>query len=96
MKDPRDVIIAPVISEHSMQLIEDNNTYTFKVDRRANKVEIRDAVEEIFNVSVLKVNTMNVSGKRRRLGFRQGRTSNWKKAMVKLAEGDRVEIFEGM
>ncbi|MCG8513101.1 MAG: 50S ribosomal protein L23 [Halanaerobiales bacterium] len=96
MKDPRDVIITPVISEKSMGLIEDNNTYTFKVDKRANKIEIRNAVEEIFNVKVLKVNTMNMLGKKRRLGFRQGKKPDWKKAMVKLVPGDRIEIFEGM
>ncbi|AZO96544.1 50S ribosomal protein L23 [Iocasia frigidifontis] len=96
MKDSRDVIISPIISEKSMDLIEENNTYTFKVARKANKVEIRNAIEDIFNVQVLKVNTMNVSGKKRRMGFKEGRTPAWKKAMVKLAAGDRLEIFEGM
>lgn len=96
MKDARDVIIAPLISEKSMEMIEENNTYTFKVDKRANKVEIRNAVKEIFNVTVLKVNTMNMLGKKRRLGYNQGKRADWKKAMVKLADGDRIEIFEGM
>ncbi|MDI3546768.1 MAG: large subunit ribosomal protein [Halanaerobiales bacterium] len=96
MKDVRDVIIAPLISEKSMKMIEENNTYTFRVDKRANKIEIKDAIEEIFHVKVLKVNTMNVKGKKRRLGVHEGKRPDWKKAMVKLAEGDRIEIFEGM
>ena len=96
MKDARDIIIAPLISEKSMGMIEENNTYTFKVDKRANKIEIRNAIEEIFNVDVLKVNTMNMLGKKRRLGYNQGKRPDWKKAIVKLAEGDRIEIFEGM
>ncbi|MFP4015857.1 MAG: 50S ribosomal protein L23 [Halanaerobiales bacterium] len=96
MKDPRDIIIAPLISEKSMGMIEENNTYTFKVDKRANKIEIRNAVEEIFNVDVLNVNTINMLGKKRRLGRNEGKRPDWKKAMVKLAEGDRIEIFEGM
>jgi len=96
MKDARDVVIAPLISEKSMLMIEDNNTYTFKVDKRANKIEIRNAIEEIFNVDVLKVNTMNMLGKKRRLGYTRGKRPDWKKAMVKLAEGNRIEIFEGM
>jgi len=96
MKEARDIIIAPLISEKSMSMIEDNNTYTFKVDKRANKVEIRKAVEEIFNVSVVNVNTMNMRGKKRRLGYHQGKRPDWKKAMVKLVDGDRIEIFEGM
>lgn len=96
MKDPRDIIIAPLISEKSMGMIEENNTYTFKVDKRANKIEIRNAVEEIFNVTVLKVNTINMLGKKRRLGYNQGQRPDWKKAMVKLTDGERIEIFEGM
>jgi large subunit ribosomal protein L23 len=96
MKDSRDVILAPVISEKSMNDIEKNNIYTFKVDSRANKIEVRNAVEEIFNVKVLKVNTINVSGKKRRLGIHQGKTPDWKKAMVKLSKDDRIELFEGL
>lgn len=96
MKNPRDIIIAPLISEKSMAQIEENNTYTFKVDKRCNKIEIRKAMEEIFNVKVLNVNTINVVGKKRRLRFKEGKKPDWKKAMVKLAEGNRIEIFEGM
>ncbi len=96
MKDARDIIVAPVISEKSMNLMETTNTYTFKVAKKANKVEIRNAVEEIFKVKVEKVNTMNMRGKKRRLGVHQGKRPDWKKAMVKLAKGDEIEIFEGL
>ncbi|ACL68880.1 50S ribosomal protein L23 [Halothermothrix orenii] len=96
MKDPRDIIIEPIVTEQSMDLIEENNTYTFKVAKDANKIEIKKAVEEIFNVDVIKVNTINVRGKKRRLGWHEGKRPDWKKAMVRLSEGDRIEIFEGM
>jgi large subunit ribosomal protein L23 len=96
MKDPRDVLIKPVITENSMLKMEESNTYTFKVAKKANKVEIRKAVEEIFNVKVDNVNTMNMRGKKRRLGRNEGRTASWKKALVRLAEGDSIEIFEGL
>ncbi|MFI5359182.1 MAG: 50S ribosomal protein L23 [Halanaerobiales bacterium] len=96
MKDPRDIIIAPIISEKSIAMIEENNTYTFKVDKNANKIEIRKAIEEIFNVNVVQVNTVNMKGKTRRLGYNMGKRPDWKKAMVKLAEGNRIEIFEGL
>lgn len=94
--DPRDIIIAPHISERSMIDLEKDNFYTFKVDLRANKTEIKKAVETIFDVKVEKVNTMRMLGKKRRMGYHQGRTPNWKKAKVKLADGDSIEIFEGM
>jgi len=96
MKDARDIIIAPVVSEKSMFNIKKNNTYTFKVNKKANKIEIRNAIEEIFNVKVKKVNTMNVRGKMRRLGAHEGKKPDWKKAMVKLNKGDNIEVFEGM
>ena len=96
MKDARDIIKSPLISEKSMKMLEENNAYTFKVDKRANKIEIRNAVEEIFDVKVLNVNTMNMLGKKKRLGRSEGKRPDWKKAICKLAEGDRIEIFEGM
>ncbi|MCF8008536.1 MAG: 50S ribosomal protein L23 [Halanaerobiales bacterium] len=96
MKDPRDVLIKPVITENSMLKMEEVNTYTFRVAKEANKVEIKKAVESIFNVKVKKVNTMNMRGKKRRLGRNEGTTSSWKKALVRLAEGDSIEIFEGL
>ena len=76
--------------------MQEANTYTFKVAKNANKVEIRNAVEEIFSVDVINVNTMNVRGKKRRLGFHVGKKPDWKKALVKLAEGDEIEIYEGL
>ena len=88
-KDPRDVIIRPVITEHSYDAME-NNVYTFEVAKDANKVEIRQA---IFNVKVVKVNTLNVKSKPKRVRYQEGRTRTWKKAMVTLAEGETIEIF---
>ena len=96
MKDIRDIIIRPIVSEKSMSLITDNNTYTFMVAKKANKIEIRNAVEEIFGVKVLNVNTMNLKGKKRRLGRSQGKRPDWKKAYIKLEEDDSIEIIEGM
>lgn len=96
MKDPRDIIVQPHVSEKSMRAIEENNTYTFKVALRANKTEIKKAVEEIFGVKVLKVNTARMPGKTKRLGVHVGKTPEWKKAFVKLASGDRIQIFEGV
>ncbi|MDW3220760.1 MAG: 50S ribosomal protein L23 [Acidimicrobiales bacterium] len=95
MKDHRDVIIRPVVSEKSYGLLEEN-VYTFVVAPSASKPEIRDAVEEIFDVSVLKVNTLNRKGKRKRNrrtgGF--GQRSGQKRALVTLAEGDSIDLFE--
>ncbi len=93
MKDPRDVILLPVISEKSYDLIERTNTYTFIVDRRARKEEIRKAVEVLFEVPVLKVNTLNRKGKRKRTGFVTGRRADSKRAMVTLPRGHTVGIF---
>ena len=94
--DARGIIIGPVVSEKSMALMEENNTYTFEVAKDANKIQIRKAVEDIFNVKVVNVNTMNVRGKKRRMGRNEGKRPDWKKAMVKLAEEDQIEIFEGL
>ncbi len=91
--DPRDVIVAPVVSEKSYSLL-DGNSYTFLVHPEANKTEIRQAVESIWDVKVVKVNTMNRKGKTKRFRFTEGRRRDTKRAVVKLAEGDRIEIFE--
>lgn len=96
MKDPRDIIIQPHISEKSMAAIETANTYTFKVALDANKTEIKRAIETIFGVNVLKVTTIKNHGKVKRMGVHVGKTAAWKKAMVRLAEGERIEIFEGV
>ncbi len=94
--DPHQIIIRPVISEKSYNLIESEGQYTFQVDRRANKNQIKRAVESAFDVRVQKVNTVNVRSKPKRQGLTRGRTAAWKKAVVKLAEGDRIELFEGV
>lgn len=92
--ESRDVIIRPIVSEKSFDMIE-HNRYTFEVDRRAKKPEIACAVEEVFHVTVTKVNTMNVTGKMRRQRTAKGLTRQWKKAIVTLKEGDKIEFFEG-
>ena len=94
MKNPRDIILQPVVSEKSYDLIESVNTYTFEVDRRTNKTEIRKAIEQIFGVKVLAVNTINRKGKRKRTGFKVGIRSDSKRALVKLAAGESIDIFE--
>lgn len=91
--NPRDVIVAPVVSEKSYSLI-DNNAYTFLVHPDSNKTEIRQAVETIWDVKVLKVNTANRKGKVKRFRFTQGKRPDTKRAVVKLAPGDKIEIFE--
>jgi large subunit ribosomal protein L23 len=91
--DPRDVIIAPVVSEKSYSLL-DQNAYTFYVHKDANKTEIRQAVERIWNVRVVSVNTLNRKGKTKRFRFVEGKRADTKRAIVKLAEGDKIEIFE--
>ena len=92
MKDPREVIIRPIISEHSYDMMQEN-VYTFEVAKSANKVEIAQAVEKIFDVTVVKVNTLNVKAKPKRVRYQVGKTRTWKKAMVTVAEGDSIEIF---
>lgn len=93
MKSHYDVILAPVVSEKSYQLIEDHNTYTFEVDPRCSKGEIRDAVQAIFEVKVLNVNTMNRQGKRKRSGYRYGKRKDTKRAVVTLAPGHTIDLF---
>lgn len=90
--DPRDVIIAPVISEKSYGLI-DENKYTFLVHPDSNKTEIKQAIEKIFKVRVVSVNTINRKGKQVRTRFGFGRRNNSKRAIVSLAAGDRIDLF---
>jgi large subunit ribosomal protein L23 len=92
----RRIITAPVISEKSMEAGEELGKYHFRVPVHANKVEIRRAVEAIFNVRVRSVNTMNVKGKKRRqnVKHRMGKTADWKKAIVQLAPGDRIDVMQ--
>jgi large subunit ribosomal protein L23 len=93
-KDPRDILIAPVVSEKSYGLL-DANKYTFIVRPDANKTEIKIAVEKIFGVKVTSVNTLNRQGKARRTRYGIGRRNDTKRAIVSLAEGDRIDIFGG-
>jgi len=92
--DPRDIIIAPVVSEKSYSVL-DQNWYTFLVRPDANKTQIKIAIQQIFNVRVLTVNTANREGKRKRTRTGFGRRKSTKRAMVKLADGDRIEAFGG-
>lgn len=93
--NPHQIIIRPLITEKNTNLMA-LNKYSFEVDRAANKMQIKQAVELIFSVSVTAVHTMNVRGKMRRRGTRYGYTADWKKAIVTLVEGDRIELFEGV
>ena len=93
--EARDIIIKPVVTEKSIGLME-HNKYVFKVALSANKIEIKKAIEEIFKVNVVDVNTVRVKGKEKRMGRSVGKTSDYKKAIVQLAEGDSIEIFEGL
>ena len=90
-KDPRDIIIAPVVSEKSYSLI-DQGKYTFEVDPRSNKTEIKLAIEKIFNVKVASINTLNKKGKTRRTKFGTGKRKDTKRAIVTLREGS-IDIF---
>jgi large subunit ribosomal protein L23 len=92
--DPRTVIIRPVVSEKSYALIGEGK-YTFRVNDRAHKTQIRHAVEEVFDVVVAEVRVSRVRPKPKRRGLSQGRTRGWKKAIVQLAPGERIELFEG-
>ncbi|MFD0685630.1 MULTISPECIES: 50S ribosomal protein L23 [Actinomadura] len=92
--DPRDVIIAPVVSEKSYGLL-DENKYTFVVRPDANKTQIKQAVEAVFGVKVTSVNTLNRQGKRKRTRFGYGKRKDTKRAIVSLAEGERIDIFGG-
>ena len=93
-KDPRDIIIAPAVSEKSYGLI-DQGKYTFLVDPRANKTEINLAIEKIFGVKVAGINTLNRPGKTRRTRFGMGKRKDTKRAIVSVAPGDRIELFGG-
>jgi large subunit ribosomal protein L23 len=92
--DARNIVIRPVISEKSYALIAEGK-YTFRVNDRAHKTQISHAVEEIFSVKVAGVRTAKVRSKPKRRGLHQGRTRAWKKAIVQLAPGERIELFEG-
>ena len=94
MSRAKDIIIRPIITEKSMQLTEDNNTVTFVVAKNANKTEVKLAVEELFKVKVDRVNVINVRAKAARMGQYVVTKSSYKKAIIKLAEGSSIDIFE--
>lgn len=95
MMEIRQIILEPIVTEKSTTARETQNRYSFKVQPKSSKDQIAKAVEEIFNVHVIKVNTMNMRGKMKRLGRNRGRKSAWKKAVVTIAQGESVDFFEG-
>jgi len=94
--DPYQIIKRPLITEKGMRYNEEQNTVVFQVDPHANKLQIKHAVETLFHVTVLHVNTLNMQGKKRRVRFREGKRPDWKKAYVTLREGDTITFFEGV
>jgi large subunit ribosomal protein L23 len=94
--NPYEIVKRPLITEKSTIQKEANNQLTFEVDRKANRVEIRHAVEKIFNVRVVRVRTMQTKGKVKRVGRTLGKRRDWKKAVVTLARGENIEFFEGV
>jgi large subunit ribosomal protein L23 len=96
MKSHYDVLIGPLLTEKGNILKENNNQILFRVARDANKIEIKKAVEGIFKVKVDNVRTMNCKGKKKRMGRYEGRRSDWKKAIVTLKEGEKLDFIEGI
>ena len=95
MANARDILVRPLITEKTTMLMQEGK-YAFVVAKTANKIEIAKAVETVFNVKVLAVNTVNVMGKTKRIGRHEGKRPDYKKAIVKLAPGERIEFFEGV
>jgi large subunit ribosomal protein L23 len=95
MKEAHQIIRRPLVTEKSTQQKEKGNQYAFEVDMKANKIEIQSAVERLFKVKVSQVRTCNVLGKVKRLGRKYGKRADWKKAIITLKEGDRIDFFEG-
>jgi len=96
MRDPHDIILKPIVTEASMNAMAEKK-YTFVVDKKSNKTEIKNAVESIFGVTVASVNTMNMLGKNKRMGIHVGKKADWKKAIVTLTEDSKtIEFFEGI
>jgi large subunit ribosomal protein L23 len=96
MRESRQILLRPVVTERSSQDAEESGAYTFIVAKDANKIEIRQAVEKLFDVKVSAVRTMNYRGKMRRLGRSIGKRPSYKKAIVKLVEGERIDVYEGV
>jgi len=95
-KDPHNIIRRPIVTEKTTDLREDANQIVFEVAEDANKIEIKQAIESLFKITVLQVRTLKVKGKKRRVGRNIGKKPDWKKAVVKLKPGDTIEIFEGV
>ncbi|MEY8257101.1 50S ribosomal protein L23 [Erysipelotrichaceae bacterium 66-17] len=93
MTDYRDVILRPIITEKSMKLMAEDNKVTFEIAKGVNKFEVKKAVEELFNVDVEQVNTINVKPKKRRVGRFEGKTNRVRKAIVKIKEGQTIDLF---
>ena len=93
---PYEVLKRPIVTEKSSAQSDAQSRYTFEVDTRANKLQVKNAVQTAFNVQVVAVNIINVAGKKRRLGRQVGHTPGWKKAIVTLAPGQRIQVFEGV
>lgn len=96
MKDPREIILKPLLTEKSNTDVGSQNTYAFRVSIGATKTEIKSSVEELFKVHVIEVRTINYLGKPKKRGRTSGFRPSWKKAMVKLASGDKIAVFEGL
>ena len=96
MMDLYQIIKRPLVTEKGTKQKEQSNQLAFEVDRRANKILVRNAIENIFKVKVVSVRVMNVKGKERRVGRNVGRRADWKKAIVRLAPGENIEFFEGI
>lgn len=96
MRGPHQVVLKPLLTEKGTRLKEEGNQYLFQVAKTANKVEIKQAIEQLFKVTVLDVRTARVRGKVKRLGRFQGRRPDWKKAIATLKEGDLIEMYEGV
>ncbi|MEK6576202.1 MAG: 50S ribosomal protein L23 [Nitrospirota bacterium] len=95
-RSPYDILIKPLLTEKMTALKESENRVSFVVDKRANKIEVKKAVEEAFKVKVASVNVMNLLGKKKRLGKFAGKRPDWKKAIITLKKGEKLELFEGM
>lgn len=95
-REPQDLLIRPLLTEKGTKIQEHTNQYFFEVRKDANKIEIKKAVEKLFNVKVEAVNTLRMPGKWKRLGRSMGRSNGWKKAIVTLREGEVIELFEGV
>ncbi|MBW1810955.1 MAG: 50S ribosomal protein L23 [Deltaproteobacteria bacterium] len=96
MKSPEDIVLRPIVTEKSNMLQERSNQVVFRVAKDANKIDIRKAVEKLFNVRVVAVNTFRTPSRLRRVGRNVGRRPSWKKAIVRLREGDKIEFFSGV